>query len=168
MELAFATGRGPALLSNIEGRGRLVRDEDTVAFAFRDAAEQAEYGSQPLPEAMLALDLPSIRRMGVDAAAAAAVRRLVRPELDGFFIHLDADCLSDTIMAAVDYRQPDGLTTDELMRVLKRAMDSGGAVGLEITIYNPRLDATGAAGSALTDVLVKTLRDRSARRERGA
>ncbi len=48
MELAFVTGRGPKLLTDLEGRGPLVRDEDVVALAFRDAAEQARYGSQPL------------------------------------------------------------------------------------------------------------------------
>src|SRR5687768_8037993 len=48
MDLAFVTGHGPALLTDIEGRRPLVRGEDVVAFAFRDEAEQAEYGSQPL------------------------------------------------------------------------------------------------------------------------
>jgi arginase len=48
MDLAFATGRGPELLTNLEGLRPLVRDEDTVAFGFRDADEQREYGSQPL------------------------------------------------------------------------------------------------------------------------
>ena len=49
MDLAFATGRGPELLTNLEGLRPLVRDEDVVAFGFRDAQEQREYGSQPLP-----------------------------------------------------------------------------------------------------------------------
>ena len=49
MDLAFATGRGPELLTNLEGLRPLVRDEDIVAFGFRDAQEQREYGSQPLP-----------------------------------------------------------------------------------------------------------------------
>ena len=57
MELAFATGRGPDVLTNIEGRGPLVNDEDVVAFGFRDAAEQAAYGSQPLPPQLHAIDL---------------------------------------------------------------------------------------------------------------
>jgi arginase len=41
MDLAFATGYGPKLLVDIEGQGPLVRAEDTVAFAFRDAEERA-------------------------------------------------------------------------------------------------------------------------------
>ena len=62
MDLAFATGHGPALLTDLEGRGPLVRDEDVVAFGFRDGEEQARYGSQPLPPAMRAFDLPTVRR----------------------------------------------------------------------------------------------------------
>ena len=40
MDLAFATGHGPELLTNLEGLRPLVRDEDAVAFGFRDAEEQ--------------------------------------------------------------------------------------------------------------------------------
>ena len=40
MDLAFATGHGPELLTNLEGLRPLVRDEDVVAFGFRDAEEQ--------------------------------------------------------------------------------------------------------------------------------
>ena len=34
MDLAFATGYGPSILTNIEGRGPLVRSADVVAFRF--------------------------------------------------------------------------------------------------------------------------------------
>ena len=37
MELALATGRGPGILTDLEGRRPLVRDEDVVAFGLRDA-----------------------------------------------------------------------------------------------------------------------------------
>jgi arginase len=158
MELAFATGRGPALLSDIEQQGPLVRDEDTVAFGFRDEAEQQEYGSQPLPAAMAAFGLGKVRAMGVAQAAAAAVARLTREELGGFFIHVDADCLSDEVMPAVDYRMEGGLTVGELTTTLRCALASGKACGLEVTIYNPKLDADGSAGRALTDLLCEALR----------
>ena len=36
MDLAWVTGHGPGLLTNIEGRAPLVRAEDTVAFGYRD------------------------------------------------------------------------------------------------------------------------------------
>ena len=157
MDLAFATGHGPELLTNIEGRGPLVRDEDVVAFGFRDAEEQANYGSQPLPANLRAFDLPTVRKLGVERAATAAVEHLTRDDLDGFFIHVDADSLSDDIMPAVEYRIPDGLSWDELRRTLQIAMSSGRAVGFEITVYDPSLDKDGSSGRGLVDTLSAAL-----------
>jgi arginase len=72
---------------------------------------------------------------------------------------VDADCLDDAIMPAVDFRIPDGLTWEDLMTALRIALASGKAVGLEVAIYNPRLDKDGAAGRGLTDVLAAALGD---------
>lgn len=157
MDLAFATGHGPVLLSDIEGLGPLVREEDVVAFGFRDAKDQAEYGSQPLPENLLAYDLAKVRELGVEAAATAAVRHLTRPELQGFFIHVDADCLDDAVMPAVEYRLPDGLSIQELRRTLEIALASGKAMGIEVTVYNPNLDEDDEAGRELAGVLADAL-----------
>jgi arginase len=157
MDLAFVTGHGPSLLTNLERRRPLVRPEDTVGFAFRDQEDQAKFGSQPLPPELAAYELAAVRRMGVEAAARAAVRHLTRAELDGFFIHVDADCLDDAIMPAVDFRVPGGLSWSELGTVLRLALGSGKAVGLELTIYNPRLDDDGSAGRGLADLMAAVL-----------
>jgi arginase len=161
MDLAFVTGHGPKLLTEFEGHRALVRDTDAVAFGFRDAEDQAEYGSQPLPAELLAFDLPAIRATGIADAARDAVAHLSRTELDGFWIHVDADCLDDAVMPAVDFRLPGGLTPEELVTVLKMALASRRAVGLEVTIYNPALDADGSAGRLLTDLVVSALSDAS-------
>ena len=157
MDLAFATGHGPALLTNIEGRGPLVREEDAFAFGYRDAEEQKQYGSQPLPEKLRSLDLHAVRKLGVERAALIAMEHLTRQELSGFFIHVDADCLSDEVMPAVQYRLKDGLSWEELRTVLRIALQSGRAMGLELTIYNPRLDQDGSAGIGLADLLAESL-----------
>src|SRR5262249_40606216 len=52
MDLALATGHGPELLTNLEGSRPLIRDEDVVAFGFRDLHEQRKFGSQPLAPQM--------------------------------------------------------------------------------------------------------------------
>ena len=157
MDLAFVTGYGPVLLTTFEGRSPLVRPEDVVAFAFRDHQDQAEYGSQPLPPELLAYDLPAVRRLGIENAARAALDHLVRSELEGFFVHLDADCLDDALMPAVDFRVPGGLTWEELGTALRIILASGKAVGLEVAIYNPHLDDDGSAVRGLADVLATAL-----------
>jgi arginase family protein len=47
-DLAFATGFGPDVVTDIEGRQPLVRPEDVVIFACRDAADRERRGCQPL------------------------------------------------------------------------------------------------------------------------
>jgi arginase len=157
MDLAFVTGHGPTLLTDLEGRCPLVRASDAVAFATRDAEDQAAYGSQPLPAELAAFDLAAVQRVGVAAAARAAVEHLTRDGIEGFFVHVDADCLDDAIMPAVDYRIPDGLSWQELETVLRLAIASRKAVGLEVTIYNPALDQDGTAGRGLADCLARAL-----------
>ncbi|TWT03902.1 arginase family protein [Reyranella sp. CPCC 100927] len=158
MDLAFATGRGPTIVTDIEGRRPLVRDEDVVVWGRRDAAVAAEYGSQRVEDTPIRLiDLDAVRARGPAAAAAEAVSDLARADLEGFWIHLDADVLDDAVMPAVDYRMPDGLTWDELATVLRAGVDSGRAVGINITVFNPRLDPDGSIARTLTDVLVRGL-----------
>jgi arginase len=159
MDLAFATGRGPDVLTNIEGRRPLVNDEDVVAFGYRDAEEQAAYGSQRFPPQLRAIDLPRIRTRGVDAAASEAVAHLTRdrgPDR-GFWMHVDADVLDDAIMPAVDYRLPDGLTWEELTTAMRIAIESHRVVGLEVTIYNPKLDPDGAGARGLVNAIANAL-----------
>jgi arginase len=153
MDLAFVTGYGPPLLTTLEGFSPIVRPEDVVAFGFRDHSDQKEFGSQPLPASLVAIDIHRVRGLGVRQAAKSAVEHLSRPELDGFFIHLDADVLDDELMPAVDFRVPGGLSADELLTTLKIALGSDKAVGLEVAIYNPAKDADGSAGRLLTNVL---------------
>jgi len=157
MDLAFVTGRGPAVVTNLDGHSPLVRDEDVFVFGYRDADEQAEFGSQPLPPAMKSFDLATVRRLGIEAAAKEAVSHVTRCELAGFWIHVDADSLDDAIMPAVDYRLEGGLSKHELQTILRIALASGRAVGFEITIYNPSLDPKGTAGVVLTDILATVL-----------
>ncbi len=157
MELALATGRGPEVLSDIDGAGPLVSDRDVALFGFRDGAEQEEQGAPPIPPQLRAWDLATVRRDGVEAAARAAADHVSRPELDGFWIHLDADVLDDTVMPAVDYRLAGGLSVAELVTVLTAAMRTGRAVGFEVTIYNPRLDPDGAAGRELARAIGEAL-----------
>jgi arginase len=159
MELALATGRGPDILADIDGLGPLVHDEDVVAIGPRDADEAAAEGSQDIRAVsrVRVHDPAELRARGVDAVAADALRRLDRPDLDGFWIHLDADVLDDAVMPAVDYRLPDGLGIAELSALLRALLASGRAVGMTVAIYNPALDPDGGIARDLVAALVAGL-----------
>ncbi len=152
-DLALVTGRGPALLTTYDGRRPLVRDEDVAAFGFRDEREAQSYGSQPLPVQMKTISLEEARRLGVAAAAREAVAHASGQDTRGFWIHFDADVLDDAIMPAVDYRLPGGLSWVEIETVLSTALSHPGAIGMEITIFNPTLDTDGKVLSAFLNTL---------------
>jgi arginase len=158
MDLALATGRGPRVVADLEGYGRLVRDEDVVVVGRRDADEADRAGSQRIEDTPITvLDLASVRKRGAEAAARDAVERLRRPELAGFWIHLDCDVLDDAVMPAVDYRLPDGLSWTDLEIIIRVAVESDNALGLEVTIFNPTLDPDGSIARTLVDRLVTAL-----------
>ncbi len=157
--LALATGRGPRLVADIEGRGPLVSDDDVALLGCRVFADGTDRNraAHVGDTAILVRDLTDIRRAGLDAALAPALARVARDGLEGFFIHLDAGVLSDAIMPAVHYRAPDGLLYEEVADILRAALDTGKAVGLELTIFNPSLDADGSLAARLVQMLADGL-----------
>ena len=160
MELSFVSGRGPDVLSNIEGLKPLVLDKDIVVFGYRDAEQSKSYGSNDIRNTnMRVLDLSDVRNLGIKKAASLAVSNfLTRENLSGFWIHLDADVLDDRIMPAVDYRLGNGgLEFSELSFLLKTLISSQKAIGMTITIYNPNLDPSGSIAKNFVSCIVAGL-----------
>ena len=161
MDLAIVSGRGPNVLTNIDGLKPLVRDKDIIVFGYRDAEQAASYGSQDVRDTnMHVFDLPSVRKFDTIAPAASqAVDILANNELlDGFWIHLDVDVLDDSIMPAVDYRLGGGgLSFSELSELLKILVASDRAVGMDITIFNPLLDFNGSITRRFVSSLIQGL-----------
>jgi arginase len=159
MDLAIVSGRGPDILTNIDDLKPLVRDEDAVVFGYRDAEQSLSYGSQDIRETnMHVFDLSQIRGLKIATATSVTVARLMKDELEGFWIHLDADVLDDRVMPAVDYRLPDGgLGFSELSKLLRVLIASGHAVGMTITIFNPHLDLDGSIAKNFVSSIVAGL-----------
>ncbi|HEX5978729.1 MAG TPA: arginase family protein, partial [Nitrososphaeraceae archaeon] len=134
MDLAIVSGRGPDILSDIEGLKPLVLDQDVVVFGCRDRDQAASYGSQDVYKTnMHIFDLEKVLTLGIRHAASLAIEKLMNDDFAGFWIHLDADVLDDAIMPAVDYRLDGGLSFSDLSELLKILLGSGCAVGMDIT-----------------------------------
>jgi arginase len=158
MDLAVVSGHGPPVLADLDGLRPLVREEDIVAFGYRDEDQQREYGSQDIRATAIHLfPLDEVRRSGVVQSADAASALLHDRDLEGIWIHLDADVLDDGIMPAVDYRLPGGLSWGELSTTVGAVMATGRAVGLNLGIFNPALDPDGATARRLVACLVEGL-----------
>lgn len=126
----------------------LVEPRHVVHLGRRDLEEARTYGGE-LPGEILDLHLDVVRSEGARGAAARAVAHLA--ELDGYFIHIDADVLDDAFMPCVDSRQPGGLTPGELRAVLEVLRPR--AVAAEVTIFDPTKDGSGEAARGLVGIL---------------
>jgi arginase len=155
MDLALVTGTGPELLTNIDGYKPYVRPEDTVLFGYRSPSLDEDSNAQPT-SSMTSFPLDKIRGDGVASTAAQALNRLESSPTLGFWLHLDVDVLSPEWMFAVDSPDPDGLTPEELVVLLKIATGSKRCAGIQITIYDPTLDPDGVCGDRIVEILVST------------
>ena len=146
MDLAIVSGHGPDILCDLNHLKPLVMEQDIVVFGYRDSAQSAQYGCQDIKNTTMinAIEYIDVQRLGLQNAASIGIETLLKNELLGFWIHLDADVLNDSIMPAVDYRLPGGITFSELSNLLKLLLLSRKAVGISVAILNPTLDKDGS------------------------
>ena len=105
----------------------------------------------------------TMARLALVAALAAPVAaQSPRAELTGFWIHVDADLLDPQVMPAVDSPEPGGPGFGELAAFLAPLIDHPRALGMQLTLYHPRLDPDGTAGMRLVAMLEGLLGRRAA------
>jgi len=146
MDLALATGRGEALLTQWPGvPGPLVRDADAIQIGERDALGPdyvKYYGDLPLTE-ITRLIVQDVLKMGIGAAADAALARMALRGLDRAWMHVDLDVLDQAVMPAVDSPGSPGLGFVQLSELLGRLLGSGRFCGVTVAIYDPEKDPRG-------------------------
>ncbi|MDW0263417.1 MAG: arginase family protein [Nitrososphaeraceae archaeon] len=159
MDLAIVLGHGPDILSNLDHLKPLVKEQDIVVFGYRDSAQSAQYGCQDIKKTTMinAVELVDVEELGLKNTASLGIQTLLKNELSGFWIHLDADVLDDSIMPAVDYRLLDGITFPELSNLLKLLLLSKKAMGISVTIFNPTLDKDGSITRNFVSSIVEGL-----------
>jgi arginase len=153
-DLAVVTGRGAERLTDLEGRRPLVRDADVVAVGHRGLEGIAE---EVLQTPMTLFDAAELRRLGAEEVAGRALATLAGRGVEGFWIHLDADVLDPGIMPAVDTPEPGGLSWEELAALLRALTAAELATGMQLTIFDPELDADGHLAAELTATIVAGL-----------
>ena len=158
MDLALATGRGPRILSDLEGRGPLVSDDHAVQFGQRDRRDTLNYGSRQISDTGIRVfELDEIRSLGLKPAVERALEIVGADELSGFWIHMDADVINDSDMPAVDYRLPGGMEFAQMSAVLRQLVVSGRVAGMSLSIFNPKLDKTGEIAGRLVQAVATGL-----------
>ena len=158
MDLAIVSGRGPDILTNIDGLKPYVRDENIVLFGYRDTEQSSVYGSQDIRNSSInVFDLSDVKKLGIITAASLATKSLLKEKMEGFWIHLDADVLDDEVMSAVDYRLAGGLRFYDVSELLRVLISTRRVVEMTITIFNPHLDLDGSIANEFVSSIVSCL-----------
>jgi len=154
MCLAMACGRGPGLDEAMPNAGRLLREENVVHLASRslDPEESKNMSSSQMkiyPASTLHLD----GFAAVDAALAALAERC-----DWILCHLDVDSVDPTIIPAVNFPEPNGLTLEETKAIFNSIKATRKLKLFELTAYNPDLDPGQTTATKLIELTSDLLR----------
>jgi arginase len=141
--------------------GPLVDAADVALIGRRDAGQS--YGHAALARSGI-LDLPDpcLDVATISAAADAALARIARAEVDGFWILVDCDVLNPTVMPATGAHEPGGPTGEELAPFLMRLAGHPRALGMALTLYDPSLDHDRTSAVLLVDLLAAAVSSRQA------
>ncbi|HEY3088934.1 MAG TPA: arginase family protein [Jatrophihabitantaceae bacterium] len=150
-DLAAAVGLHYPAVSLLGGEQHFQSD-DVAQVGCRDDDEAMDEAG-----ALLAVVVPAshVVNNGVPAVIDPIVTTVVRPELDGYWIHVDLDVLDDSVMRAVDSPSPGGLSPDQLIELLQVLAPK--ATGAHVGIYDPDLDPDGSAARVVVDCVVEGL-----------
>ncbi len=158
-DLAVVAGSSTDLLTNIESRRPCFCPQDALVLGSRSVDDGERRKHDELPRAGIGLiTLEDGRTVGMEWVGRALAESFEKqPELDGFWVHLDADVLDPSIMPIVNRPEPGGLAADELTTLLARLVLSPRFTGMNVTILDHELDADGSSQCTLADILAKAL-----------
>jgi arginase len=143
-DLAAAVGLHWPAVADIDGLSPYFSPEDVVHAGCRDDDEELAE-----TRGLLGAVIPASRIIADGAAATAA--RVRAAAFGGYWLHLDVDILDPSVMPSVDSPDPGGLDPDQLTELL--AALAPGAVGAQVTVFDPDLDPDGSRAELLADVL---------------
>ena len=150
MPVAVVMGRGPAAWVDAAG-GPGAAPADVVVMGHRHREETIELGAlQPEDAGISQHTADAVRSAGPDRLGAEIATTLAGGP-GRLWLHLDVDVLDEAVFPATDYPQPDGLTWDQLVELMKPLASSPAFVGASIGCYNPDKDPDRRHGRELVE-----------------
>ncbi|HEY0945478.1 MAG TPA: arginase family protein [Opitutaceae bacterium] len=155
--LAIVTGRGPAALTSIDGRGPYFRDDDVLQLGAK-----AEPGTPDWLEDFARTTIERVPSAWVNAHGAVAAlervaRWLARGPAGKFWLHVDVDVLAPALLPAVDSPDEGGIDWAAFETILGGLVSRPEFIGANIGIYDPELDPDRRYARQLVEVLARVL-----------
>ncbi len=157
MAVSHIIGRGAPELVRFWTEPPLVREPDVALFGVDrlDPPEAELLAHSPLRRHMAA----DVQAHGPAVAAEAALERIHALSHE-FVLHFDVDVISAEDFRATNYAASGGLRLEEVRQALDVFARQKSLAAIEMTTYNPELDADGSAARLLVDLLVSSLAGR--------
>lgn len=160
MDLALATGRGEALLTEWPGiAGPLVADEAVVQIGERESRDADFAWPDINATAITRIDVFAAREVGAAGVLETTRATLARADCP-YWLHLDVDVLDQTVMPAVDSPGSPGIDPEDLVAILSALATDLRCIGMDMTIYDPDLDPSGDLALLLVSLLGQVLKQR--------
>jgi arginase len=155
MDLALATGRGESIMTDWDGRtGPLVPDARVVQIGERESHDPDWAWPDVRQTEITQLDIFWVQEHGIPATVERAFQVLDRtPDLP-FWLHFDVDMLDQTVMPAVDSPGSPGLGFAAGAALLRGVLSSPRCLGVDVTIFDPDLDAGGVYAHQIVRMLL--------------
>jgi len=150
MPLAFVCGRGPRFSLEIEKLRPIIHESAVVHLGGRDF-DPLE--SDAINSSEIKLYSPSeFRKTGVDRTA-AEIADFLADQSDRLICHLDLDAIDPSIMPAVNYACPGGLTLAELRAAVRTIAKTGTLRAFNLAGYNSALDKDGLCAKVIINLV---------------
>lgn len=157
MDLAILTGAGPDVLA--DGPVPLASPDDVVVLGHRSASDtDSPEELEMIHPSIELVDAQTVVGRGPDRVGAEAAARLAG-RADSVWLHLDLDVLNEDSLPAVSYRQPGGLSWEQLAMLLRPLVESRLLAGFSVADLNADLDREGVAARRVVELLTELLKE---------
>ena len=151
MCLALACGRGPSVSQETEeGRGPLLGEDAVVHLGSRALDRLEEIA---MKESEITLVSAKELRKGGAADYGRRAARLLSDRCDWCVLHIDLDVIDPREMPAVNFLEPNGISTEDVLLAARGLKETGKLKAVEFTSYDPLRDANRACGRRVVKLI---------------
>ncbi|TLX95092.1 MAG: hypothetical protein E6K96_07755 [Thaumarchaeota archaeon] len=157
MCLALACGRGPPLSRETEEEeGRPLLGEDAVIHIGSRALDRLEERTMKESDITLVSAKELRRRGAADCGRRAA--RLLSDRCDWCVLHIDLDVIDPGEMPAVNYLEPHGIPSEDVLLAARGLKETGRLKAIEFASYDPLRDANRSSGRRVVKLISRLCR----------